>query len=187
MRYLKITALMTACLAFAAMPATAQDTVATLAQEQRVTMIDNDGDPVGTVDIVYGPNGLLVTLDGRNLPPGGSAFHIHEHGDCSDHDAFMESGGHAHHDGERHGFLDEGGPHFGDFPNIWVHEDGTVRAQFYNNRATFDDLHGPTGSAFMIHAGQDDHLSQPAGDAGDRIACGVIAAPRDGHIHNADD
>jgi Cu-Zn family superoxide dismutase len=141
-------------------------------------MQDSSGAAAGLVAVTAAAKGgVLVSVDLHGLPPGWRALHIHGRGDCSDHaDHFMKAGGHAAAEGQAHGFLNPDGPHAGDLPNIWVNADGTAKAQFYSNLITFDALTDEDGSAFMVHAEADDYRSQPAGNAGTRLSCGVIDA-----------
>lgn len=134
-----------------------------------------DGTEHGTVTIQPTASGqMLVTLDLTGIPEGEHGFHIHETGDCSADD-FTSAGGHLAGDAE-HGVMAENGPHPGDFPNITPNADGEVTLAYFNERLTGDMLMDDDGSAVVIHSGADDYESQPSGDAGSRIACGVIEA-----------
>ncbi|MFP4125105.1 MAG: superoxide dismutase family protein [Alphaproteobacteria bacterium] len=152
-----------------------------LAQTVAVADMENSaGEMIGDVTLQETPaGGVLVRVDIENLPPGSLAFHIHETGRCVAPE-FTSAGGHYAGD-KAHGFMDPDGPHPGDFPNVRVGDDGSLRQTFYNDRIGVSDGQHPVldedGSAVVIHAGPDDYRSQPAGDAGTRIACGVIEAP----------
>jgi Cu-Zn family superoxide dismutase len=136
------------------------------------------------------PHGVLVAVALRDLPPGEHGFHVHETGECLP--PFMSAGGHLNPAHAGHGFLAEDGAHLGDLPNLVVPESGRVRLELLIPGATLagDDasaLLDADGSAFVVHAGPDDYRTNPAGDAGDRIACGVVArapehALRDGDL-----
>lgn len=151
------------------------------------SVINNAGDSVGTIALTQGPEGVLLDVDLKDMPPGAHGFHIHSIGDCSDHDAFKEAAGHISDDDDQHGLLNPDGPEAGDLPNIIVPENGVLKVQFYAHDLEIhpedgDDVDEETlldsdGSAFMIHEGPDDHKTQPIGGAGARIACGVIEAP----------
>lgn len=135
-----------------------------------------DGTELGSVQLEQTPNGVLLTLDLNELPAGVHGFHIHETGQCQPD--FQAAGGHFA-KGMKHGLKVEGGPHPGDMPNIHVDEDGSLSQEVFNSRISLDEgddgyLFDEDGSAIMIHSGADDYESQPSGDAGDRIACGVI-------------
>lgn len=148
------------------------------------TFINLEGQAIGSAEIEQGPNGTLIrlSLDGLADRVGFHGIHIHQSGDCSDPDqGFMASGGHLNPDGMQHGLMHPEGPDAGDFPNIYVHEGGMVRAELFTNYATLDGAVGArmldeTGAALVIHAHPDDHFTQPIGKAGPRIACGVIEA-----------
>jgi Cu-Zn family superoxide dismutase len=138
-------------------------------------MTDSDKKDIGTAILTEMPHGLLVSIDFKNLPPGWRALHIHGTGDCSDHhDHFKKAGSHAAAEGQEHGFLSAKGPHKGDLPNIFVIADGTVKADFYTNLITAADLAHKDGMSMMVHAEKDDYQSDPAGNAGTRLACGVV-------------
>ena len=142
------------------------------------TFVDRDGEPIGTAELTQLPSGVLVEVDVRGLPAGEHAFHLHATGTCTPPD-FESAGGH-YADGKAHGFAHADGPHPGDFPNQFVGADGRLRAHLFNARLTLDGDRAPVfdadGSAFVIHAGADDYVSQPAGAAGPRIACAVVDA-----------
>ena len=144
------------------------------------TIINNDGEEIGSVLIRQGPNGTLFNLELEGLPPGPKAIHIHSVGTCDDHDhGFQDSGGHLNPEGVEHGLMNPAGPDAGDFTNFYVHEDGYAWAEFFNKRASLDGSFGARmldedGAALVIHENPDDHVTQPIGGAGARIACGVI-------------
>ena len=155
-----------------AMPALAQDSVPTASASLKGV----DGAEHGTVDLRQTPNGVLLTLNLKDVPAGVHGFHVHETGKC-DPD-FKAAGGHFA-DGKEHGLTVEGGPHPGDMPNIHVTDSETLTQEIFNTYISLDEgddgyLMDDDGSAILIHAGADDYASQPSGDAGDRIACGVI-------------
>lgn len=146
----------------------------------RGTFIDSDGEQVGKVTLIQGPHGVLVRLEIDGLPPGAKAVHIHHTGTCEDHAAgFKASGGHVNPDERQHGLLNPEGPGAGDFPNFFVHENGHAWAEMFNDRISLDGSVGPNmldddGSAMVVHENVDDHVTQPIGGAGARIACAVI-------------
>ena len=147
------------------------------AQQASASFIDGQGKDIGSAKLTQTPNGVLVELDLRGLPPGEHAFHVHEKGSCDAGGKFASAGGHFAL-GHKHGFMTEGGPHPGDMPNQFVGSDGALRAQVFNAGVTLgsgpSSLFGPDGTALVFHAGKDDYSSQPAGNSGDRIACAVI-------------
>jgi Cu-Zn family superoxide dismutase len=146
---------------------------------------DTDGNKVGTVALHQArDNGVWLSASFDKLPPGPHAFHIHETGKCEGD--FKSAGAHFAPEGNKHGVLAEGGPHAGDMPNIHVPDSGRANIEVFVDRVTLEkgaknSLFDEDGSAVVVHAGVDDYKSQPAGDAGDRIACGVVT----GKIDNA--
>ncbi len=132
-----------------------------------------EGESMGTVDFTDTPNGMLVVAKLRNVPEGVHGFHIHETGACEPD--FKAAGGHLVGDASAHGLMIEGGPHDGDLPNIHVPATGELNIEFFARSLSMKELMDGDGSAMMIHAGADDYESQPSGDAGDRIGCGVIS------------
>lgn len=143
-----------------------------------VTLYNRDKEKVGTATIRQVHGGTNITLDASNLPPGTHGFHIHEKGVCEAPD-FKSAGEHFNPTNAKHGFEHPEGPHAGDLPNIVVNEDGTVRAEGTADMVTLikgkkNSLLGNDGTALIIHEKADDYKSQPSGNAGDRIACGVI-------------
>ncbi|MEX2249230.1 MAG: superoxide dismutase family protein [Parvibaculum sp.] len=142
-----------------------------------------DGAEAGSADLSEGPDGVLIRIEVEGLAPGWHGVHFHATGDCSDA-KFMSSGGHINHplksEEKPHGLLNREGPDFGDLPNLHVAEDGTGKAEMFSALVSFDGqdersmLFDADGSAIVIHAGADDHMSQPIGGAGARVACAVL-------------
>jgi len=138
--------------------------------------VDAQGEQNGTAELTGVDGGVLIRLEVTGLPANQwVAFHVHETGTC-DHTTEHESaGGHFNPTDMDHGYLAENGPHAGDMPNQYVGADGVLRADVFNSFVTLEagDT-GIAGRALMIHAEADDYESQPSGDAGARLACGVI-------------
>lgn len=162
----------------------------------RADFVGSDGESVGHAILRQGPNGTLIDLTFDGLAPGMKAVHIHAVGTCEDHDhGFQASTGHLNPNDRQHGLMNADGPDAGDFPNFFVHTDGTARAQLFNERASLNGEVGARildddGAALLIHENPDDHLNQPIGGAGKRVACGVIEAAMEdadsssaGHAH----
>ena len=106
-------------------------------------------------------------------------MHLHRVGTCADPGSFTASQGHIAPDGMPHGFLNPDGHHPGDLPNLVVGADGTAHVELFNTFVSVSDgaapLLDPDGTALIIHADPDDHLSQPIGGAGARVACAVFS------------
>lgn len=147
-------------------------------------LVDTSGKTVGEARFSEGPRGVLIEVEVSGLPAGAHGTHLHAVGTCEDMSAgFKAAQGHVKGDaGLQHGLLNPNGAEVGDLPNLYVASDGTGRAQFYSMQISLSGLGGrqklldENGSSFMIHAGADDHTSQPIGGAGDRIACGALEA-----------
>ena len=137
-----------------------------------------DSHITGTVTLSETAHGLRMVVQVKNVPPGTHGFHIHENGSCDD--MGRAAGGHYNPAGVKHGYLPKDGltaSHAGDFGNISVGHDGTGRRVVTMPGLTLTSGKYPVvGKAFILHAKADDLTSQPTGNAGDRIACGVIVA-----------
>lgn len=138
---------------------------------------DQRGRTVGRVTLMDTAHGLVVRGSLKGLSRGPHAIHFHETGKCEP--PFKSAGGHFNPTLKAHGMMDPGGLHAGDLPNLVVPKGGKVEFELFAEALTLAD--GPTsvldadGTALVIHARADDYRTQPSGDAGDRIACGVIA------------
>jgi Cu-Zn family superoxide dismutase len=147
------------------------------AQSANAVLIDVDGKEIGNVAVEHLERGVRIFAQAAGLPAGTHAFHIHQTGKCDTPD-FKSAGGHFNPTEEQHGWNNPNGHHAGDFPNVHVQDDGKLAIEYFTDAVTlgagetsiFDD----DGSAIVMHAGADDYKSDPAGDAGARIACGVI-------------
>ncbi|MFC3078380.1 superoxide dismutase family protein [Phenylobacterium terrae] len=163
-----------AVLALAA-PAFAQTAAAPL----HVELKNNAGASVGHAMISEAPNGVLMRVEAKGLPPGWHGLHFHEKADCSKSD-FTSAGGHVHDKPTMvHGLLNPDANEAGDLPNLFVARDGTANAEFFSTYVSLKasgkvQLADADGSALVIHASPDDHKTQPIGGAGARIACGAI-------------
>lgn len=177
---------MLVCAAVAALsaPAFAGDhaTGAVAAPMVHADMIGADGKSLGMVMLQDTPTGVLVVTQLRGLPAGEHGFHFHEKGTCEAAKKFTTAGGHFAPGGTQHGLMVMGGPHGGDMPNQHVGADGALVTQVLDTGVTLragpKSLADLDGSALVIHAKADDYKTQPSGDAGDRIGCAVVAAPK---------
>lgn len=174
-------ALLTAgCAAITPIPATAH-----------VQLGDASGRRVGTATLAEVDRGVRIVVVVQGLPPGDKGVHIHAVGRCEP-PGFTSAGGHFNPGGRQHGLLNPQGPHAGDLPSIAVDAGGTGRLETTTDRITLGA--GPTsifdadGSALVVHRDPDDFRTDPTGNSGSRLACGVIArdggaadAPRPGH------
>lgn len=138
---------------------------------------DAGGRKVATARLTEVSGGVRIVIDAAGLPPGPKGVHVHEVGDCAP-PAFQSAGGHFNPQRRQHGVLNPQGPHAGDLPNITIAADGTGRLETLTGRITLQP--GPSsvfdvdGSTIVIHAGPDDFRTDPAGNSGARIACGII-------------
>jgi Cu-Zn family superoxide dismutase len=147
-----------------------------------VQLNDAKGMSVGTAVISEnkGGNGVTIKLNVKNLTPGPHALHFHMTAKCEG-PAFTSAGGHFNPETKHHGLENPEGPHAGDMPNFTVTAKGTAKAIVLDPRVNLgsgaNSLYANGGTALMIHAKADDMKSDPAGNAGDRIACGTITKP----------
>jgi Cu-Zn family superoxide dismutase len=136
-----------------------------------------EGRAVGTALLTQVNAGVRVVVEVRGLSPGTKAVHIHETGRC-EAPAFSSAGGHFNPEGRQHGLLNPRGPHAGDLPNITIEADGSGRLETTTDRITLGagatSLFDGDGSAIVVHGSQDDFMTDPTGNSGARIACGVI-------------
>jgi len=139
-------------------------------------IVSGDGLVIGSLNILTGPNGLLLeaTIDPGGLTPGWHGLHLHQVGDCSDTGTFKLSGGHVGKVEGGHGLLNHKGPEGGDLPNIWAAADGSAGYEAFSRLTSGAGLLDEDGAALIIHTDRDDHLTQPIGGAGARVACAVI-------------
>ena len=145
----------------------------------QVTLRGAGGTTVGTATLKpNGTTGVAFELSFNGLPPGEHAVHLHQTPTC-DPPSFESAGPHLNPTGKQHGLQNPAGPHAGDMNNVKVAADGTAKTTVVNTRVTLGtgaESLSSRGAALVIHAKQDDMKSDPAGNAGERIACGVIPA-----------
>jgi Cu-Zn family superoxide dismutase len=135
------------------------------------------GDQVGQASFWEDAKGVRILVEVQGIAPGAHGIHIHAVGKCDPPD-FTTAGGHFNPSGKKHGFMNPAGPHNGDLPNLQVGPDGKGRLEYVNALVTLGagttSLFGPDGTALVLHARPDDDVTDPSGDSGARIACGVI-------------
>jgi Cu-Zn family superoxide dismutase len=134
-----------------------------------------DGADRGTVEFQATPHGVLLRVRLRGLPPGAHGFHIHAVGKCEP-PSFDSAGPHYSPRRARHGFLHQAGAHEGDLPNLHASLSGAVELELAADGAMLNDggLLDADGAAIVVHADADDYTTDPSGNSGARIACGVI-------------
>jgi superoxide dismutase, Cu-Zn family len=140
---------------------------------------DKDGKSVGTANLREDAGGVVIQLQVKGLGPGLHAIHVHAVGKCEG-PAFNSAGGHFNPGQKKHGLKNPDGPHAGDLPDVYVTKDGSGRYEVLADGMTLKpgatSVFDADGSALVIHASADDNMSDPAGNSGDRVACGVITA-----------
>ena len=131
------------------------------------------GAPAGSATAVATTDGVRIEVAGVGLPPGPHGAHVHTVGRCDAPD-FASALGHWNPAGTQHGTRNPQGPHAGDLPNLLIGTDGKGTLAITLPGGTYEGLMDADGAAFIIHAGADDLQSDPAGNSGGRIACGVF-------------
>ena len=157
-----------------AAPARAED--ASNAQRASAVLKDASGKEVGRAVFTATPSGALLDLKLDGVQPGVHALHIHAVGKCEGPD-FKSAGPDFNPDQTKHGIMSPEGPHAGDLPNIHVPPDGKLEVEFLNPVVTISQeaaLLDTDGTSIVIHANADDYKTDPDGNSGPGIACGVI-------------
>jgi superoxide dismutase, Cu-Zn family len=155
-------------------PAPAQPVTTASSAQGRVAVRDASGRELGTLAIDNTASGLVVTGSLVGLPPGEHGIHFHTTGKCEA--PFESAGGHWNPANRQHGAANPQGPHLGDLSNITVGDDSTANVAVTSPGGTLSGTNGlldTDGAALVIHAGPDDNRTDPSGNSGARIACGV--------------
>lgn len=147
------------------------------AQTAQAELKNAEGQDVGAVTLTETPAGVLLNVSVKGLPAGEHAFHVHAVGKCEP--PFTSAGGHFNPANKKHGLMAPEGHHAGDMPNLHIPANGELKIEVVNAAITLEkgkphSVFGPEGTAIVIHAGVDDYKSDPTGNAGGRIACGVV-------------
>lgn len=147
------------------------------AQTAKASLKDVTGKDVGSVQLLQTPHGVLLKMSLKGVAPGEHAFHIHAVGKCEA--PFTSAGGHFNPASRKHGMEAAEGSHAGDMPNLHIPANGELRVDVANPMISLvkgqrGSVFDADGSSIIIHAGPDDYKTDPTGNAGDRIVCGVI-------------
>ena len=152
-------------------------TSAAFGQSAHADFFNAQGQKIGIAQIEASGSGVRINVDVSHLPPGLHGIHIHNVGKC-DGPSFITAGPHLNPTAKKHGKDNPEGPHAGDLLNLEVNDDGVAKASLMDPNVTLGD--GPNslfhqgGTSVVIHATADDYKTDPAGNSGARIACGVV-------------
>ena len=137
---------------------------------------DSGGQQVATAQLREQAEGVMVLLTATGLPGGQNGFHFHETGRCEG-PSFVSAGAHFNPTNRQHGFDNPQGPHLGDLPNLMIQPDGTATQSLLARNVTLaPGASSLRGRSLIVHAGRDDYRTEPSGNSGDRVACGVVPA-----------
>jgi superoxide dismutase, Cu-Zn family len=145
-------------------------------EEAKAVLTAADGAPRGSASLSAAPNGLTLHVNAEALAPGTHGIHVHAVGRCDPPD-FQTAGPHWNPTDRQHGRDNPQGAHHGDLPNITIGADGRGTLHATLPGATLPALFDADGAALIIHAAADDYRTDPSGNSGGRIACGVITRP----------
>ena len=135
------------------------------------SFVDRESNAAGHASFKQGPHGVIMRIAVSGLEPGWHGMHFHQVADCSDGAAgFKASGGHVNPTNKLHGLLNEEGYHYADLPNIFADGNGRAVTELFSPVFSLDigDF------AVIVHESPDDHVSQPIGGAGGRVACAAV-------------
>lgn len=142
-----------------------------------VPLVGASGQQVGTVRLWETPGAVSFRVEGDGFVVGRKGLHVHAVGRC-DAPAFTTAGPHWNPTDRKHGIANPQGPHAGDLPNVPVAANGALRETVVLNGASLAALRDADGSALVLHAREDDNVTDPSGKSGDRIACAVLSPAR---------
>jgi superoxide dismutase, Cu-Zn family len=141
---------------------------------------DRSGRVVAQASLTEVDRGVRIVIEASGLPPGAKGVHLHGVGTC-EAPTFASAGEHFNPTTKRHGLLNPEGPHAGDLPNITIDADGKGRLETFTERVSLSagaaSLFDADGTALVIHGDPDDFRTDPSGNSGPRIACGVLEKP----------
>ena len=141
---------------------------------RQIALVSASGQSLGTVSAWESPGAIGMRIQARGLPHGLHGLHVHEVGRC-DPPGFTSAGGHWNPTARKHGLNNPQGPHAGDLPNISVAANGVVNEAVVLSGASLAALADADGSALVMHASADDHVTDPSGNSGARVACAIIS------------
>ena len=141
----------------------------------QATLSFANGLPAGTAQLLRDGSGLRIVVAATAMAPGPRGFHLHTTGKC-EAPGFTSAGGHLNPDGRKHGSQAPGGPHLGDLQNLEIGANGSGAAtlEIAGGEAALAAIFDADGTAVVIHAAADDYRTDPTGNAGARVACGVL-------------
>jgi len=161
--------------------ATESGTVWAVGERAAAPLRNAEGQVLGMAIFTQEPQGVRISVTVKGLSPGEHGIHIHAVGKCEPPD-FLSAGPHFNPTNKKHGLNNPEGPHAGDLPNLVVGEDGSAVYEYVTDRVTLApgelSLFDEDGSSLIIHADPDDHITDPAGNSGARVLCGVITPMR---------
>ncbi|WP_300974177.1 superoxide dismutase family protein [Sphingomonas sp. LHG3406-1] len=137
-------------------------------------LVGTSGQSIGTVRMWETPGAVSFRVEADGLTVGRKGLHVHAVGRC-DPPGFTTAGSHWNPASRKHGLSNPAGPHAGDLPNVPVAANGSLRETVVLSGASLAQLRDTDGSAIVIHAGEDDNVTDPSGNSGDRIACAVLS------------
>lgn len=152
-------------------------TVWAVGERAVATLRNAEGRVLGMAIFTQESQGVRISVTVKGLSPGEHGIHIHSVGKCEPPD-FLSAGPHLNPTNKKHGLNSPEGPHAGDLPNLTAHDDGSAIYEHVTDRVTLTagelSLFDADGSALVIHAGPDDQITDPAGNSGARVLCGVL-------------